>query len=565
MRRNEPPERAALRVAESSGSGRGLSFGAAVARARRWLPLIGGSSVLGTLSMLALPLVLAETVDAAVAGRGVAAPMAAAAGLVIVSAACELVDAFAGAACTAATTAWLRRGMVRHVLALDPHRLRRFDTGDLTARVSANCADAARAGPAAVGAATGLLPSIGSLAMLAYLDWWLAAAFIAGLALVAVVLRVFTSRTTAAVAAYQRIQGAIAARLSEALAGRRTIAAAGTVERERHRVLAELPRLREHGVETWRVLAATGAQSALVGPLTTVGVLLAAGLALSSGRLSPGEMLASAQYAMSGAGIGALTGVFATLARSRAGVRRLSEVTGVPVAEYGELDLPDGDGRLEFRAVSVEGPLDGVDLILPGGTVAAVVGASGAGKSVLAELAAGLRAPDAGEVLLDGVPLRRLRREALRRAVAWAPERPVLVGATVADAIAPGRSPRPAARAADAHDFIRRLPRGYGTPLDQAPMSGGEAQRIGLARAWHAERLLVLDDATSSLDTVTERRIVDALTAPEAARTRLLVTHRAATAARAELVVWLEAGRVRAVGPHERLWAESPAYREVFA
>jgi ATP-binding cassette subfamily B protein len=94
-------------------------------------------------------------------------------------------------------------------------------------------------------------------------------------------------------------------------------------------------------------------------------------------------------------------------------------------------------------------------------------------------------------------------------------------------------------------------------------MSGGEAQRLGLARAWHARRLLVLDDATSSLDTATEMQISRTLTDDKLRRTRLIITHRAATAARADLVVWLEKGRVRAVGPHQRLW-QDPSYREAF-
>ncbi|WP_199036867.1 ABC transporter ATP-binding protein [Glycomyces salinus] len=550
-----------------NGSGRGLSFGDAVARTRRWLPLICLASVCGALAGLALPLVLADAVDSAVAGDAVGGPLALAAGLIAVSVVCELAETFAEAAATAGATARLRGDLVRRALAIGGARSRRFETGDLVARVSAGAADAASAGPAAVGAATALLPSLGSLAMLAYLDWTLAAAFLAGLALVALVLRLLTARTTAAIAAYQRIQGRIAARLSEALTGRRTIAAAGTVEDERRRVLADLPVLRGHGAETWKVLASAGAQAALVGPLTTVGVLIAAGVAVSTGRLSPGEMLASAQYAMAGAGIGALTGVFAALARARAGVRRLSEVAEAPALEYGDADLPPGTGRLEFRGVSAyeddEPLLEAVDLVVPGGTVVAVVGASGAGKSVLAELAARLRDPDTGEVLLDGTPLHRLGHRALRAAVGWAPERPVLVGATVGEAIGSYGSVRETARAADADAFISRLPSGYDTPLEDTPMSGGEAQRVGLARAWHAERLLVLDDATSSLDVITERRVIDALTAGEPTRTRLLVTHRPGTAARADLVVWLDAGRVRAIAPHRRLW-DDPDYREAF-
>ena len=111
---------------------------------------------------------------------------------------------------------------------------------------------------------------------------------------------------------------------------------------------------------------------------------------------------------------------------------------------------------------------------------------------------------------------------------------------------------------------IDRLPGGYSAPLAETPMSGGELQRLGLARALAQEaRLLVLDDATSSLDTATEAEIASVLTAHAGDRTRLIVTHRTTTAARADLVAWLDAGRIRALGPHHTLWSD-PAYRAIF-
>ncbi|WP_031054702.1 ATP-binding cassette domain-containing protein, partial [Streptomyces sp. NRRL WC-3774] len=190
--------------------------------------------------------------------------------------------------------------------------------------------------------------------------------------------------------------------------------------------------------------------------------------------------------------------------------------------------------------------LDGVDLVVPGGTTLAVVGRSGAGKSLLAALAGRLAEPDAGEVLLDGVPLRELTHDALRRSIGYAFERPALLGGTVEEEIGlalPSRSPaqvREAARTAHADDFVRRLPEGYDTLVADAPRSGGESQRLGLARAFaHGGRLLILDDALSSLDTVTEARIAEALVSGGARGTRLLVAHRAATAARADAVAWL--------------------------
>jgi ATP-binding cassette, subfamily B, bacterial len=195
--------------------------------------------------------------------------------------------------------------------------------------------------------------------------------------------------------------------------------------------------------------------------------------------------------------------------------------------------------------------------------------ASGAGKTTLASLVGRLRDPDEGAVLLDGVPVASLDPGELRRAVAYAFERPALLGGTIAEAIAYGRPAathahvRAAAVAAEADGFVRRLPDGYDTPLRRAPMSGGEAQRLGLARAIaQGERVLVLDDATSSLDTAAEMKVSAALARLRS--TRIVVAHRAATAARADLVAWIEDGRVRAYAPHAELW-EHPEYRAVFA
>lgn len=533
-----------------------------------WLPVIGVSALAGTLGMLALPIVLGRAVDALVSGVDSGLWIGLAAGLVVLGLATDLTDAFAGTACVAGTTAWLRERLVRRVLAAGESGRRGLDTGDLVGRVSGNAAEAAQAGPSVVTVGTALLPPVGSLALLTYLDVWLAVAFLAGVALVGVVLRTFTRRTAEVITAYLEVQGRLAARLSESLTGARTIAAAGTVERERERVLEPLPELHAQGRRTWQVLASSAAQGAVAGPLVLVAVLATGGLGLYHGRITPGELFAAGQYALLGAGLGGLTGVFSRLARARAGAARAGEVLDLPVPPHGQAVLGPGAGRLELRGVSVRAGevalLTDVDLdVAPGATVA-VVGRSGAGKSVLAALAARLRDPDEGEVLLDGVPLAALSPGELRAAVGCAFERPVLVGATVAEAIDPGAGPEEveaAARAVHAHDFVARLPDGYATPLSSAPMSGGERQRLGLARAWRATRLLVLDDATSSLDMVTEMHITHTLT--EGDRTRLVVTHRRATAARADLVLWLENGRVRALAPHRTLWADQD-YRKVF-
>jgi ATP-binding cassette subfamily B protein len=550
------------------------AFGTIARRGGAWLPLIATTALVGTATSLALPSVLGHAIDAIVAGNGAGTGvdrwLAWTAGLIALSVAVNLIDVYAGAICVADVTAWLRERLIRQLLAVGHRGAARFGTGDLVSRVTSNAADAAQAGPSVVTVGTALVPPVGSLVLLALIDPWVAGAFLAGLALVALVLTAFTRRTSDVFSRYQRVQGRLAALLTESLAGARTIAAAGTTEREERRVLAPLPQLREYGTMTWRVLSSAGSQAAIVGPLVQVAVLASGGLALVHGRISAGELFAASQYAALGAGLGGLTGVLSRLARARAGVRRAGEVLAEPAMHYGARTVPDGAGTLELRGVTVrlggKTVLDDVTLTLPGGTEVALVGPTGAGKSVLAAAAARLLDPEVGVVSLDGVPLRELHHDALRAAVGVAFERPVLLGSTVGETISSGRDSRlvlAAAIATRAHDFISRLPDGYDTALADAPMSGGEAQRLGLARAWPAGRLLVLDDATSSLDMVTEMQINRALAEYHGGRTRLVVTHRAATAARADFVVWLVAGRVRGVGPHHRLW-DDPAYRAVF-
>ncbi|HEY3558353.1 MAG TPA: ABC transporter ATP-binding protein [Kribbella sp.] len=552
-------------------SAAGLTFGAVARHGRGWLPLVGFSALLGSAVTLALPTVLGHAVDAIASGNRLSDWLTLACVLITVGVVSALLDAFAGTACVAGTTAWLRHQLVGRVLAGGPEGIRGFETGDLVSRVSGSASDAAQAGPTAVTAVAAAAPPLGSLVLLALIDPWLAAAFFGGVLLVIAVLWAFARRTTEISLAYQETQGRIAALLTEALGGIRTIAAAGTVEREERRILAPLPELHSHGRLTWRVLARSGSQAALVGPLVLVSVLAIGGLQLVAGRITAGELFAAAQYAVIGAGLGSLTGLLGEIARARAGVRRSAEILAVEPVAYGTLPLPPGPGRLEFDdvCVTVNGVtlLDHVTLDLPGGATIAVVGPSGAGKSVLAALAARLRDPDSGLVLLDGVPLRAIARPALRRAVGCAFERPVLFGRTVSESISAGAVTPvrmlAAARATHVHHYASRLPDGYRTPLPEAPMSGGEAQRLGLARAWSAERLLVLDDATSSLDTATEMQINQTFTDDRLHRTRLIVTHRAATAARADVVVWLQHGQVRGVGSHARLW-HAAAYREIF-
>ncbi|MEV7890234.1 ABC transporter ATP-binding protein [Streptomyces sp. NPDC002817] len=540
----------------------------------RWLALCLASTA-ATGAALLLPAALGRTLDLLLAHDPATRWVLYCAALVLLIALLDACETVLGGTVDARTTAWLRRRLTGHVLAVGPRATARFGPGDLVARLVGNAAQAGTAPTSRAALLSAPAGPVGGLVALALIDPWLAAVWLAGAPVLALLLRAFARDTRECVTRYQEAQGRIAAALSEAVGGHRTIAAAGTADRETARILRPLPELSSAGHRMWRVQGRAAGQSAAVAPLLQLGVLAVAGVLLARHRLTVGEVLAASRYAVLATGVGVLVGQLAGLARARAAAGRLTEVLSEPAAVHGERRLPAGPGRLELRGVTARrggrAVLDGVDLVVPGGTTLAVVGRSGAGKSLLAALAGRLADPDAGEVLLDGVPLRELTRDELRRAIGHAFERPALLGGTLAQEIGLGlTSPSPArireaARAAHADDFVSRLPAGYATRCADAPRSGGESQRLGLARAFaHGGRLLVLDDALSSLDTVTEARITESLVGAGTDGTRLLIAHRASTAARADAVAWLDEGRIRAVGPHEELWT-MPGYRAVFA
>ncbi|WP_267913129.1 ABC transporter ATP-binding protein, partial [Streptomyces sp. N35] len=418
-----------------------------------------------------------------------------------------------------------------------------------------------------------LLPA-GALVALVLTDWTTAVAFAVGMPLLALLLRLFVRASGDSSERYLAAQGLIAGRLVEAVRGARTVAAADTRDREAARILAPLPELRRQGLRMWRVQGRSTAQAATLLPLLQLSVLAVAGLRVAAGELSVGGLFAAWRYAVLATGIGAFVGQLNALVRARRAADRLQEILDLPAPRHGASQLPSGTGSLEFRNAVVQHGgrtvLNVPALRLPGGSVTAVVGRSGSGKSSLAALAGRLEDPSAGSVLLDGVPLPALTHTALRTAVTQAFARPELVGATVRDTIALGvRDPGEArvvqaAREACAHAFVRRLPAGYATPCPSAPLSGGERQRLGLARAFtRPGRLLILDDALSGLDSATAARVGEVLFRPSPSHARLVVGHPPREGGPPGRGGGVEGGGGGAGGPHAELWGD-PAYREVF-
>jgi ABC-type multidrug transport system fused ATPase/permease subunit len=269
---------------------------------------------------------------------------------------------------------------------------------------------------------------------------------------------------------------------------------------------------------------------------------------------------------------------------------RLAEPPGAP-------PLPAGSGHVELRGVTLryEDPHDeltgigsaaghapeaqqaravlhDIDLDVPAGQTVALVGATGSGKTSLVALISRLYDPTLGSLLLDGADVRDVSLRSLRSAVAVVSDDPFLFSASVAENIAYARPDasieeiEAAARRAQAHDFVSRLPQGYETQIGERGLtvSGGQRQRIAIARALLANpRVLVLDDATSSVDASTEQSIKLALAEAMAGRTTFVIAHRLSTIALADEIVVLEGGRIVAQGDHQQLLEESELYREI--
>ena len=315
--------------------------------------------------------------------------------------------------------------------------------------------------------------------------------------------------------------------------------------------------------------------------LVVVALLYRGSVLTGSGAATPGEIMAGITY--TGrllVSILILVMLSQMIARGFASWRRLREVlTVTPGFRYGDAATgPGPQGEVEFRDVTFGYPrlaspiFSGVSLRIRSGETVAVMGATGCGKTALAGLIPRFYDPDAGTVLIDGLDVRSYSREALLGKVSFALQKSELFSATVRENIAWGKPDATdeeiRAAAAQADEFIAKLPDGYDTLLTEGgtSLSGGQRQRIALARAiLKPAEILILDDATSALDTKTEAAFFSALSRFAPGVTKIVVAQRISTARRADRIIVLEKGRIAGVGTHEELLQNCAAYQEIAA
>jgi ABC-type multidrug transport system fused ATPase/permease subunit len=267
--------------------------------------------------------------------------------------------------------------------------------------------------------------------------------------------------------------------------------------------------------------------------------------------------------------------------RATASGERIFQVLDEPedVADLVEpKELPAGEGAIRFEDVSFsylpDRPvLENLDLALDAGTTVALIGHTGAGKTTLASLVPRFYDVDSGRVLVDGVDVRDVKLASLRSSIGAITQDPFLFSTTVRENIAFGRPElsdedvERVARLAQAHEFVERLPQGYETVIGERgiTLSGGQRQRVAIARALAVDpRILILDDATASVDATTEARIRAGLREVMQGRTTLIIAHRLSTIALADEIVVLDSGRIAARGTHDELYETSSVYREIY-
>ncbi|HWQ31575.1 MAG TPA: ABC transporter ATP-binding protein [Blastocatellia bacterium] len=552
----------------------------------RRLTVILFISLISTLLGLVQPYIAKLLIDEALVRRSQRALFIVAGLMVIVSVfsfALNILSSYRYVAVSADVLFDMRLALYRHLQRLSPRFYARTKLGEIVSRINNDIAEVQRvAADTLLALLANAVFLIGSVVIMLWLNWRLFLLSIALVPMSIALLRHYQRRLTGQVRTVRERSADIGSFLIETLIGMRLVitsrAEATEIARFRQRNRSFIDALLAMQLTSYLAGAMPGA----ILTISTALVFLLGGRMVISGQMSIGALVAFMAYHLRLlAPVQSLMGLYANLATARVSLGRVFELldTKPEVSEQANaIRLETARGEITFERVTFQHDretevLSEVSFTIPAGSVCAITGSSGVGKSTIADLMVRLFDPQSGAIRLDDYDLRELTLDAVRRHIVLVDQMPIIFNVTIAENIAYGRPDATrdeiaeAARAAALESFISRLPDGYDTQVGERglALSAGERQRLALARALlRRPAVLVLDEPTAALDPATEQNFLTALSAHFHRLTVVLITHRLSLAVAADQVLVLEGGRIVDAGAPDELLAGGGALPALF-